>query len=65
MSSFSHICSQKNAIFNHYLARHSFELKELSRWLHHLSWTAVTNYFPSAGFKIKQKFQQPFTRKQF
>ena len=38
--------------FNHYLAKRSFQLTELSRWLHHLSWTAATNYFLSAGFKI-------------
>ena len=49
--------------FNHYLAKCRFEVAERSRWLHHLSsvsfyresllsWTAVTNYFPSAGFRI-------------
>ena len=36
----------------HYLAKQSFELTEFSRWLPHLSWTEVTNYFSSAGFKI-------------
>ena len=39
--------------FNHYLAKQSFELKGLSRWMHHLSWTAVSNFFPSAGFKFE------------
>ena len=42
----------KDCHFNHYLAKQSFELTKLSRWLHHLSWTVVTNFFPSAGFKI-------------
>ena len=37
--------------FNHYLAKQRFKLTEFSRWLSHLSWTAVTNYFPSTGFK--------------
>ena len=31
----------------HYLAKQSFELTEFSRWLPHLLWKAVTNYFPS------------------
>ena len=30
--------------FNYYLA------KQFSRWLPHLSWTEVTNHFPSMGF---------------
>ena len=39
-------------LFNYFLAKQSFELTEISRWLLHLSWTVVTNYFPSACFKI-------------
>ena len=46
--------------FNHYLAKQRFELAELSRWLHHLSWTAVSNYFPSASF-IFEIFSTTFT----
>ena len=37
---------------NDYLAKQSFELTEFSKWLPHLAWTAVTNCFHSAGFKI-------------
>ena len=31
--------------FNHYLAKQSFELTELSRWRHHISWTSVRTIF--------------------
>ena len=54
-SSFEHILSYSLPIechVKHYLAKQSFELTEFSRCLQHLSWTAVTNYFPSAGLKI-------------
>ena len=42
----------KVSTFLHYLANQNFELPEFSRWLPDLSSTAVTNYFPSMGFKI-------------
>ena len=46
----------KECDVKHYLANQSNELTEFSRWLPHLSLTAVTNYFPSAGY-----CQQPIT----
>ena len=52
-SSYSHKSSLPvECHVKHYLANQRFELTEFSRWLPHLSWTAVTNYFPLAGFKI-------------
>ena len=45
--------------FNNYLAKQSFELTEFSRWLSNLSWTAVTNHVPSAGFKIWNVINNP------
>ena len=39
-------------LFYHYVEKQSFEQADFSRWLPHLPWTAVFNYFPSMGFKI-------------
>ena len=45
--------------FNDYLAKQSFELTEFSRWLSHLLWTAVTNYFSSVGLTLQMSCFDP------